>query len=105
MPAASMTDGLDVLVQEVMAAMTTWPCLAGSAVGDPPGAVGPDWASSTLAGLPSFFLTCRLGRASKNDFLAAESATRSCGRDGPASDGSTVPRSSSSVSLNAGSED
>jgi hypothetical protein len=36
--------------------------------------------------------------ASRNDALASVSETRSCGRLGPASDGTTSPRSSSSVS-------
>ena len=38
-----------------------------------------------------------------NELLACLSATRSCGRLGPATVGSTVPRSSCSVSVNAGS--
>ena len=40
-----------------------------------------------------------------NEAAASDSATRSCGRLGPASDGSTVPRSSSSVSVKTGSGD
>src|SRR6266851_3032190 len=61
-PAPTMTVGFDVLVHDVMAAITTSP-----------------WPRSSLR------------------------ATRSCGRFGPASDGSTDPSSSLSTSVNTGS--
>ena len=38
-----------------------------------------------------------------NDAATSGRTTRSCGRFGPASDGTTVPRSSDNVSVNLGS--
>src|SRR5271165_2279131 len=111
------TEGFEVLVQLVMAAMTTLPCLReflteavtcswtlGSStptdVGLPPSASqrslfitpegGPDLAAEL--GLMSE------GRALLNDSPACERTTRSCGRLGPARLGSTVARSSDSSS-------
>ena len=43
------------------------------------------------------------GKACSNDSRALDSATRSCGRLGPASEGSTEPSSSLSTSVNTGS--
>ena len=59
-------------------------------------------ASGTrLAGSPPAPISA--GSAASKAALAPDSATRSWGRLGPASDGSTVARSSSSISVNAGS--
>src|SRR5262245_60451973 len=79
-PAASITDGFDVLVQLVMAAMTTEPLptpnpLAGAAPGKE---------------VRKFSFTCG-------------NSTRSCGRFGPAMDGTTSPRSSDRVDEYMGS--
>ena len=72
--------------------------------GPPPNAsaagVGP--AATTGSGSPAggrpFAAVLSRGSASANDFFTSLSATRSCGRLGPARLGSTVARSSSSVS-------
>ena len=76
-----MTVGFDVLVHEVIAAIATeaWPISA-----DSPPAVIVRGATPTVSGY-----------AARKFAGIPESATRSCGRRGPASDGSTVPRSSS----------
>src|SRR5688572_11508595 len=91
-PAPIITLGLEVLVQEVMAAITTspWPrsCLR-------PG-------TGTRFDVSPAFLNSSLMAAAKPDFTSL-SSTRSCGRFGPASDGSTEPRSSLSTSVKAGS--
>src|ERR1051325_5872899 len=74
-PAASMTDGFDVFVQEVMAAIVTEPW---SSVTSSPDArwtgVGAEVA-----------LAAR--KASASIDFARSSGTRSCGRDGPAREG------------------
>src|SRR5580658_476922 len=78
--AATMTEGFDVFVQEVIAAITTDPW--STAVAVPSSSViwtGPD------ARVPA--------RASRNAVLASASAIRSCGRRGPAIEGTTVDRS------------
>ncbi len=91
-PAASMTLGFEVLVQLVIAAITTSPWPSESSLP----------ATRTRAsGLPP--LSSIEGRASSKAALALLSATRSCGRFGPARLGSTVERSSSRVSVNTGS--
>ena len=87
-----MTEGFEVLVQLVMAAITTspWPrsCLApATARRRPP--------SRALPKLP----TSSAAKAS----AAPESGTRSCGRLGPARLGSTLRMSSSRLALNHGS--
>src|SRR6059036_3303068 len=82
-PAATITDGLDVFVQLVMAAMTTEP-----------------WSSSLREG--SVAPICS-PNTSENDSHTRGSATRSCGRFGPATLGSTDERSNSSCSENCGS--
>ena len=112
-PAATITDGFDVFVQLVMAAMTTEPSASepGGTSGDgfapnaptgpPPnaveGATGAATGSATIVGLftPAF----SFGSASANDSFIFLSGTRSCGRVGPARHDSTVARSSSSVSV------
>src|SRR5205085_2604875 len=115
-PAASITDGLDVFVQLVMAAMTTEPwCSGGSGAGSAGAwAVGKDSsvftasAETTSATTGSGLLLLlavpsRVGRAVENDFATWVNGTRSCGRRGPARLGTTVARSSCSVSEYAAS--
>src|ERR1700730_1230221 len=75
-PEATITAGFEVLVQLVIAAMTTSPSRSDG--------VTPD-ASTVLGALPT---------AARDASFTPARVTRSCGRDGPASDGSTVARSS-----------
>src|SRR5262249_10660462 len=121
-PAASITEGFDVFVQLVIAAITTAPFLsakvlplystltpsslatAGAATATPPDAF------SAAARAPSFppvaapeSFASSASTASRYIDLDLESGTRSCGRFGPARLGSTLLRSSSSVSVNSGS--
>ncbi len=93
-PAPSMTAGFDVFVQLVMAAITTapWPIVAVP----PRTSTGIVFAGSTLPVKYS-------PRAFCQDVFICASGTRSCGRFGPARLGTTLPRSSSSVSVNSGS--
>src|SRR5208283_3276228 len=106
--APTMTDGLEVLVHEVMAAITTdpwsmvtvvpsssvaWVALDGlpagsSAIGSEAGKVSATPSSCSDPG--TYAVT-----ASRKAFLASERATRSCGRFGPAIDGTMVDRSRS----------
>src|SRR5882757_2564756 len=127
--AATITDGLDVLVHDVIAAIATapWsithdvPSASVTGVGCEVRPFEPAAADGTVA------VSLKLGAseagndsssasscasctddvyapsAARNIGLAAFSGTRSCGRFGPASEGSTVDRSSSSVSENCGS--
>ncbi len=132
-PAPSMTDGLEVLVHDVIAAITTCPwsssvsvpsasvtCAltdARSATWTPPvpepassavcscGVLGSCAAVGSEAGKVSSSGASHSsgsGRkpssAIRNEALDSVSVTRSCGRLGPASEGTTSPRSSSSVS-------
>ena len=126
-PAASITLGLDVLVQLVIAAMTTEPCRIenfspfistgtlefcptcssgsvattdGESCGDAATLIA-CFAAATAATVP--VRSRSAASASLNIFFASFSGTLSCGRFGPARLGSTVCRSSSSVSLNSGS--
>src|SRR5687768_16402471 len=99
-----MTSGLDVLVQLVIAAMTTDPSFT------VPGAswtavVGPTSVDRGMivAGAGAGFLAAwaaalSLGSASANDLRTSGKFTRSCGRAGPAMLGTTVDRSSVSAS-------
>ena len=71
---------------------------------------GPAEAGGSLAGkLSSLSSSCDPSSvtyplsSSRNALCAFDSATRSCGRLGPAIDGTTVPRSSATVSLKVGS--
>ncbi|MNR14394.1 hypothetical protein D3C85_1308680 [compost metagenome] len=95
-PAAIITLGLEVLVQEVMAAMTTAPSPKGKL-----------WPSSRVtgplfaAGAPSG-LSCR-PRSSSKALGTCGNATRSCGRRGPARLASTLERFSARLSVNTGS--
>ena len=82
-----MSEGFEVFVQLVMAAMTTAPLERSNE--------SPLFRTATcFADVPSTTFV-------KEDF-ACRSATRSCGRLGPATVGSTVPKSNSSVSLKSG---
>src|SRR5690606_31091969 len=99
-PAPIMTDGLDVFVQLVIAAMTTEPSLssiccpstsqvavcigAATAIWLPPSDSQRLMDASVGAGTEPFGRTC--SRAEKNDCLTSERRMRSCGRRGPASD-------------------
>ncbi len=134
-PAAIITFGLHVFVQQVIAAITTWPwsssvsvpsasvsgtafsvrsatctrvpSVAGSESSWPsplplwPGGSEAGKDSSTSSSTPwnSTGSGSRSSSAPRKAALASVSDTRSCGRFGPASDGTTLPRSSSSVSL------
>src|SRR5262245_15797736 len=82
-----MSEGFEVLVQLVMAAITTDPLEKLNA--SPLLRTG-----TTLTGVPSTTFV--------NDDFAWRRGTRSCGRFGPATAASTLPRSSSSVSLKSG---
>src|SRR6266436_264557 len=91
-PAPTMTVGLDVLVQDVIAAITTspWPR---------------SWLRpSTGKRFPaSPLLPNSLSIAEAKPCFTSLSAIRSCGRLGPASDGSIDARSSLSTSVKVGS--
>src|SRR5213075_1351985 len=122
-PAAIITDGLEVLVQLVIAAITTDPCVntcsmssmrmlecdgrGGASPACPPspshrptGAAPAETAATTAGGVVGFI---RDGSASANFRGTSRNPTRSCGRRGPAMLGSTVARFSSSVSVYVGS--
>src|SRR5882724_10728738 len=87
-PAATSTDGFDVFVQLVMAAMTTLPCRRFLAYP----------LELAVAGLVPLLGLINDGKAFRNDSPAWESTTRSCGRLGPARLDSTVARSSARCS-------
>src|SRR5262249_3544496 len=95
-PAASITEGFEVFVQLVIAAITTEPCVSwpsplpacNEEVPFPPGRDSKNDAS-----------------AFSNDSFEERNGTRSCGRLGPAKLGSTVDRSNSNLSVNMGSGD
>ena len=110
-PAPIITAGLDVFVHEVIAAITTapWsistvsPSIVSStavrstvAVSAGASLASIDSASaSSTAPLPS--ATPNDGSAAEKALRASRSGIRSCGRRGPAIDGSTVERSSSTT--------
>src|SRR5215472_5525992 len=125
--APTITDGLDVLVHEVIAAITTEPwsididvpsssvtgtgfdgllltaCAGVSAGPLPPpfsrsGTNGSDAGNVSAISSSSLSSLTKLPSESRNDVFASVSDTRSCGRFGPARDGTTVLRSSSSSS-------
>jgi len=81
-PAATITEGFEVFVQLVIAAITTEPSLSV--------AFSPSISISAVFG-PS------LSRPRKAFFMSGR-LMRSCGRFGPASEGTTVERSSAMVS-------
>src|SRR5262245_51265019 len=88
-PAPSMTIGLEVLVQLVMAAMATEPWVS------EPG-LPPTWASIGWCPLWPLVSGNWAGYAARIDAPTLARLTRSWGRRGPARLGSTVDRSSSS---------
>jgi hypothetical protein len=117
-PAATITLGLEVLVHDVIAAITTspWPSVNSlPSTGTRPrppalakslsiGAVAIDGCSSnTSLPPPSLALLNSLSIAWMKLALTSLSATRSCGRFGPASDGSMLESSSLSTSVKIGS--
>ncbi len=106
-PAPTITSGLDVLVQEVMAAMTTWPSLrvmlspsysttTSSWAASPVIAGPPSSSMETIveARAPALLAKVSVSPARHSSFIAVR-AIRSWGRFGPAKDGSTVDMSSS----------
>ena len=109
-PAASITLGLLVFVQLVIAAITTAPSLNSNVC---PRCVQPteagagapsDSISATAVASPLGALAARCALyASAYIAFDLESGTRSCGRLGPARLGTTCPKSSSSVSVKTGS--
>src|SRR5580704_4275375 len=82
-----MTDGFDVLVQLVMAAITT----------EPSRIVDFDPLVAISAGF------CAELKVSRKFFFTSGRLMRSCGRLGPAMEGTTLPRSSSKASEYSGS--
>ena len=128
-PAPIITLGLEVLVQEVIAAITTSPW---SRSNSSPLAIATGEGLEIRSGMPSRVDTCsglrsavcppgvgaseagkdsrpaslaledtspvHFGRTSRRPFWARVSGTRSCGRVGPASEGTTVDRSRLRVS-------
>src|SRR5215470_6595936 len=107
--APTITNGLDVFVQEVIAAITTdpwstlvWvPSSSVTGTGEDGRSSRPPETGSEAGNVPARPLS-RPGictyepSASRNACLDSVNATRSCGRLGPARDGTTVERSSSS---------
>ena len=89
-PAPIITLGFDVLVQLVIAAMTTEPCSMATCGGASTAVPPPD---------PAFAATIMPGSACAKPAFALLSGTRSCGRFGPARLGSIEARSTSIVSL------
>ena len=87
-----ITDGLDVFVHEVIDAITTSPFLIVVAL------------SPTLIGYEDFpvFSVKYVGSTFSNELFESESEMRSCGRLGPAIDGTTVERSNSICSEKRG---
>src|SRR6266566_7443731 len=109
--APTMTDGFDVLVQEVMAAITTEPwstevfvpsssvtSVAADGLLPDPAATGSDAGKVLPRPLSRPGAETYAPSASRNAVLASVSATRSCGRFGPATDGTIVDRSRDSSS-------
>ena len=82
-----ITEGLEVLVHEVIAAMLTAPLCSSKEV-----------PSARVTGTAASGLRVYAGSSPANADAASDRATRSWGRFGPASDGTTVDRSSSSFS-------
>src|SRR5205823_6556242 len=127
-PAPIITLGFEVLVQEVMAAITTEPwsssksspstltrrcpgatvatgadsscSAAASCVG---GSLAGKLSATSLSYEPLSYSTPNVPSASMNAGFASASGTRSCGRRGPASEGSTAERSSSTTCVYVGS--
>src|SRR5437868_1968340 len=91
-PAPISTLGFEVLVQEVMAAITTSPW--------PRSKLRPSTGKRFSASVAFLY---SLAMAAAKPSATAGSATRPSGRFGPAIDGTTSPRSSVKVSVNTGS--
>src|SRR5581483_11800990 len=111
--AVSITDGFDVFVQLVIAAITTCPWsttqrvpsanVTGTGwVGRPGLGAAVTWWGDASSPLPAAGSGSDDTIASANIAVARSRGTRSWGRDGPARLGTTVERSSSSVSENVG---
>src|SRR5215469_836686 len=88
-PAATSTAGLEVLVQLVMAAITTAPSLSSKDF--------PSWA--TFDGPADLRVAWSLSKAPLKFLGMSPSKTRSWGRFGPASEGWMEPRSRCSTSV------
>ena len=90
MPAPSITDGLLVLVHDVIAAITTEPCCSVELLSSFTTA----WSHSCspCSAKPRDFTS--LLNAARKSFCMSASATRSCGRFGPARLGTMVEMSS-----------
>src|SRR5581483_3844079 len=88
-PAAISTAGLEVLVQEVLAAITTAPSFSSKFLP----------LSLTWAGPAEGRSFCSPSKAFLKLDCTSDSSTRSCGRLGPARDGWMVPRSRCSTSV------
>ena len=109
-PAPTMTVGLEVLVHEVMAAMATEPwrtiaAVPSISIATLPLSVAPVMPPSSDSRPRSSFVTgdgAVTGKAARKFAGSPGSSTRSCGRRGPATDGATLPRSSSRCSSNVG---
>ena len=91
-PAATITDGFDVFVQLVIAAITTEPCCSVGRRRRRRGRVADAGVAVGSAGLPAFFFGfVRLGSASRERLLHVWTARRGpAGASGPARLGSTV---------------
>ena len=84
-----MTEGFDVFVHEVIEAMATSPFVNSKS---------PRKSVETGTGLPFVFSVMYPGSVCSKVVFAWLSSMRSCGRFGPAIDGTTVDRSSSRYS-------
>lgn len=94
MPAAIITDGFDVFVQLVIAAITTEPsCSEPGTISTGCAGCSPDIGSAAPFAL--FAASFSFGSASANPAFIFVSGTRSCGRAGPAILGTTSLRFSS----------
>ena len=89
-----MTDGLEVLVHDVMDAIATSPFLISKS---------PRKSVDTAIGSCTVLSVSYAGSVASNFSFDSDSLMRSCGRFGPAMDGTTVPRSSSRYSEYCGS--
>src|SRR5579872_6686781 len=88
-PAATSTAGLEVLVQLVMAAITTAPSLSSKSLP----------SCFTLAGPADLRVAWSLSKALLKFLGMSPRSTRSWGRFGPAREGLMLPRSSDSTSV------
>ena len=88
-PAAIITEGFEVFVQLVIEAMATAPFVR---------AKSPRKSVWTGTGSVTVSAVSYIGSAASNACLAEDNSMRSCGRLGPAMEGTTEPRSSSRYS-------